>query len=107
MSRITAAGMSPAKEKFKFPMIEPPSDEDKRHAASDYLHFENEDPSMWDQYFDTFEEAVDFINDSNLSFVTEDWQPFGLFEKRIECKDRHGSVVGQLLMLTIKLWDEE
>ena len=26
-----------------------------------------------------------------------------LFEMRIECKDRHGSVVGQLLMLTIKL----
>ena len=56
-----------------------------------------------DFYFDTFEEAVDFVNMQGWSFASEDWEPFGLFEHRIECKDRHGSVVGQLLMLIIKL----
>ena len=59
--------------------------------------------STCDVYFDSFEEAVEFINERGWSFATEDWEPFGFFEARIECKDRHGSGVGQLLMLTIKL----
>ena len=84
-------------------MIPPPNEDDKRRAAADYLHFENEDPGKWDIYFDTFEEAVDFVNMQGWSFVTEDWEPSGLFEARIECKDHHGNVVGQLLMLTIKI----
>ena len=87
-------------------MIDPPSEDDKRRAASDYLHFENENPSIWDIYFDTFDEAVDFVNEHDLSFVTEDWEPLGLFEARIECRDKHGSVVGQLMMLKIKLWED-
>ena len=87
-------------------MIEPADENDKRRAKSDYLHWEHEDPSMWDVFFDSFDEAVDFINDHDLSFVTEDWEPFGLFEARIECKDRHGCVVGQLIMLKIKLWED-
>ena len=87
-------------------MIEPPSDEDRRHAAANYLHFEDEDPGKWDIYFDTFDEAVAYINMCEWSFGSEDWEPFGLFEKRIECKDCHGSVVGQLLMLTVKLWED-
>ena len=84
-------------------MIEPPSEDDKRRAASNYLHFEDDDLSLPDVYFDRFEEAVEFINDRGWSFATEDWEPYGFFEARIECKDRHGSVIGQLLMLTIKL----
>jgi hypothetical protein len=84
-------------------MIEPPNEDDKRRAAANYLHFEHEDPQICDFYFDTFEEAVDFINTHDWSFATEDWEPSGLFEARIECKDHHGSVVGQLLMLKIKL----
>ena len=85
-------------------MIEPPSEDDKRHAAANYLHFEHEDPGVWDIHFDSFEEAVEFVNDRGWGFASEDWEPSGmLFEMRIECKDRHGSVVGQLLMLTIKL----
>ena len=87
-------------------MIDPPNEDDKRHAKSDYLHFENEDVSTCDVYFDSFDEAVDFINDRGWSFVSEDWEAFGIFESRIECRDRHGSVVGQLLMLRIKLWNE-
>jgi hypothetical protein len=87
-------------------MIEEPDENDKCRAKADYLHFEHEDPSMWDIHFDTFDEAVDFVNNSRLSFVTEDWEPFGMFEKRIECKNPRGDVVGQLLMLMIKLWDE-
>ena len=84
-------------------MIEQADENDKRRAASDYLHFENEDPSTCDIYFDTFDEAVEFINERGWSFVTEDWEPSGIFEARIECKDKHGGVVGQLLMLKIKL----
>jgi hypothetical protein len=84
-------------------MIPPPDENDKRRAAADYLHFEDEDPGKWDIYFDTLEEAIEFVNAQGWSFVTEDWEPSGLFEARIECKDRHGNVVGQLLMLTIKL----
>ena len=107
LADITAQGISLAKEKFKFPpMIEPPSEDDKRHAASDYLHFEHDNPATCDIYFDSFEEAVEFIDDRGWSFVTEDWEPFNMFEARIECKDQHGGVVGQLLMLTIKLWED-
>lgn len=96
--------MKPREEKNLISlMIDPPDETDKRRAAADYLHFEHEDPSMWEIYFDTFEEAVDFVNNSKLSFATEDWEPFGMFEKRIECRDRHGSVVGQLLKLAIKI----
>ena len=85
-------------------MIEPPSEDDKRHAASNYLHFEHDNAATCDVYFDSLEEAVEFVNDRGWSFSSEDWEPSGmLFEMRIECKDRHGSVVGQLLMLTIKL----
>ena len=84
-------------------MLEPPDENDKRRAAANYLHFEDDDPSVCEVYFDTFDEAVDFINEKDWSFVTEDWVPFGLFESRIECQDRHGSVVGQLLMLRINL----
>ena len=84
-------------------MIPPANEDDKRRAASNYLHFENEDPQICDFYFDTFEEAVDFINMHDWSFRSEDWEPFGMFEFRIECQDKHGSFVGQLLMLTIKL----
>ena len=84
-------------------MIEPPSEDDKRRAASDYLHFEDEDPATCDVYFDTFDEAIEFVNDRGWSFVTEDWEPYSMFEARIECKDQHGGVVGQLLMLAIKL----
>jgi hypothetical protein len=29
-----------------------------------------------------------------------------MFESRIEIKDRHGAIVGQLLMLRIKLWED-
>jgi hypothetical protein len=88
-------------------MIEPPSDEDKRHAAADYLHFEDENPAKIDIYFDTFEEAVDFINECGWSFASEDWEAYGMFEAHIECKDHHGNIVGQLLKLTIKLWDDQ
>ena len=84
-------------------MIPPPDEDDQRRAAANYLHFENEDPQICDFYFDTFEEALDFINAQGWSFVTEDWEPFGMFEARIECKDTRGEVIGQLLMLTIKL----
>jgi hypothetical protein len=84
-------------------MLEPPDENDKRRAISDYLHFEHDNTATCDVYFDSFEEAVEFINDRGWSFATEDWEPFGLFEARIECKDQHGGVVGQLLMLTIKL----
>lgn len=84
-------------------MIEPPNEDDQRRAASNYLHFEDEDPAELDVHFDTFEEAIEFINLHDWSFNTEDWEPAGLFEKRIEIVDHHGSVVGQLLMLTIKL----
>jgi hypothetical protein len=84
-------------------MLEPADENDKRRAASGYLHFENEDPSTWDIYFDSFEEAVDFVNERGWSFVTEDWVPSGLFESCIECRDRHGSVVGQLLMFKMNL----
>jgi hypothetical protein len=85
-------------------VIEPPNETDKRRAASDYLHFEDDDLFLPDVYFDSFEEAVKFVNDRGWSFASEDWEPSGmLFEMRIECKDRHGSGVGQLLMLTIKL----
>ena len=87
-------------------MIEPPSEDDKRHAAANYLHFEDEDPGQWDIYFDTLNEAIEFINDRDWSFATEDWELFGMFESRIEIKDRHGSVIGQLLKLRIKLWEE-
>ena len=84
-------------------MIEEPDENDKRRAKADYLHFEHDNPAC-DVYFDSFEEAVVFINDHGWSFASEDWEPSGmLFEMRIECKDRHGSGVGQLLMLTIKL----
>jgi hypothetical protein len=88
-------------------MIEPPSEDDKRHAKADYLHFEDEDPAKWDIYFDTLDEAVEFINDRGWSFVTEDWELFGMFESRFECRDRHGNIVGQLLMLRIKLWNDQ
>jgi hypothetical protein len=84
-------------------MIEPPNEDDRRHAASDYLHFENEDVSPCDIYFASFDDAIDFVNERGWSFATEDWEPAGLFETRIECKDRQGSVVAQLLMLTIKI----
>jgi hypothetical protein len=85
-------------------MIEPADESDKHRAASDYLHFEDDDLSVPDVYFNSFEEAVDYINDRGWGFASEDWEPSGmLFEMRIECKDRHGSVVGQLLMLTIKI----
>ncbi len=84
-------------------MIEPPNENDKRRAKADYLHFEHDNAATCDVYFDSFEEAVEFINERGWSFATEDWEPFGFFEARIECKDRHGSGVGQLLMLTIKL----
>ena len=84
-------------------MIEPPIDDDRRRAASNYLHFECEDPRIWDIYFDDFEEAIEFVNARNWSFVTEDWQPFGMFEYRIECQDRNRVVVGQLLMLIVKI----
>ena len=87
-------------------MIEPPSEDDKRHAKANYLHFEDEDPGKWDVYFDDFDEAIEFINDRDWSFATEDWELFGMFESRIEIKDRHGSVIGQLLKLRIKLWEE-
>jgi len=83
-------------------MIEPPDENDRRRAAANYLHFEDEDPAKWDIYFDTFDEAIEFVNDRGWSFVTEDWQTFGLFEKRIEVQDPHGSVVGQLLMLIVR-----
>jgi hypothetical protein len=85
-------------------MIEPPNEEDDRRAAANYLHFEHDNPATCDVYFDSFEEAVKFVNDRGWSFASEDWEPSGmLFEMRIECKDRHGSGVGQLVMLTIKL----
>jgi hypothetical protein len=84
-------------------MIEPPDEDDKRRAASNYLHFEHENPATCDFYFDTFEEAVDFINMQGWSFRSEDWESYGIFERRIECQDKHGALVGQLLMLIIKL----
>ncbi len=84
-------------------MIEEPNQDVKRRAASDYLHFEDDDTATCDVYFDSFEEAVEFANDRGWSFAREDWEPYGMFEVRIGCKDQHGSVVGQLLMLTIKL----
>jgi hypothetical protein len=84
-------------------MIEPADENDKRRAAANYLHFEHNNPATCDIYFDTFDEAIEFVNEYGWSFVTEDWEPYSMFEARIECKDRHGSVVGQLLMLTIKL----
>jgi hypothetical protein len=84
-------------------MIEPPSDDDRRRADAQYLHFENEDPRVWDIYFDSFDEAIEYMNAYGWSFATEDWEPFGMFERRIECKDHHGNVVGQLLMLTVKI----
>jgi hypothetical protein len=56
-------------------MIEPPSEDDKRHAAANYLHFEHEDPGVWDIYFDSFEEAVEFVNDRGWGFASEDWEP--------------------------------
>ena len=84
-------------------MIEEPDENDKRRAKADYLHFENEDSAVWDIYFDNFDEAIEFINDRDWSFCSEDWEPFGMFEARIACKDHHGNVVGQLLMLTIKI----
>jgi hypothetical protein len=84
-------------------MIEEPDENDKRRAKADYLHFEHDNPATCDVDFDSFEEAVEFINDRGWSFVTEDWEPYSMFEGRIECKDQHGVVVGQLLMLKIKL----
>jgi hypothetical protein len=87
-------------------VIEPADENDKRRAKSDYLHWEDEDSSKWDVYFDSLDQAIDFINERGWSFVTEDWELFGMFESRIECKDHHGSVVGQLLMLRIKLWED-
>jgi hypothetical protein len=84
-------------------MIEPPDENDKRRAAAGYLHFEDEDPHIFDIYFDTFDEAVDFVNEYGWSFVTEDWVPRGLFEAGIECQDCHGAIVGQLLMFRMNL----
>ena len=84
-------------------MIEPADENDKRRAKADYLHVEHDNPATRDVYFDSFEEAVEFINDRGWSFVTEDWELYNMFEARIECKDQHGGGVGQLLMLTIKL----
>ena len=85
-------------------MIEEPDENDKRRAKADYLHFEHDNRATCDVYFDSFEEAIKFINDRGWSFASEDWEPSGmLFEMRIECKDRHGSGVGQLLTLTIKV----
>lgn len=40
------------------------------------------------------------MNDHGWSLAAEDWEPFGLFELRIECLDSRNSVVGQLLKLT-------
>ena len=84
-------------------MIEPADENDKRRAKANYLHFEDEDPKVCDVYFDSFDEALEFINNCNWSFATEDWEPAGLFEAKIDCKDRHGAIVGQLLKLTIKI----
>jgi hypothetical protein len=87
-------------------MIEEPDENDKRRAKADYLHFEHDSPATCDVYFDTLDEAIEFINERGWSFVTEDWELFGMFESRIEIKDGHGAIVGQLLMLRIKLWED-
>lgn len=58
-------------------MIAPPSEDDKRHAAANYLHFEHDNPATCDVYFESFEEAVGFINDRGWSFSSEDWEPYG------------------------------
>ena len=34
-------------------MIEPPSEDDKRHAAANYLHFEHDNPATCDVYFES------------------------------------------------------
>ena len=84
-------------------MIEPPDENDNEREVIIYLHFEDDDLSAPDVYFDSFAKAVEFINDRGWGFVTEDWERYCMFEARIECRDQHGVVVGQLLMLEIKL----
>jgi len=79
-----------------------PNENEKLREETFYLHFAPDDPRGRDMYFDSLDEAISFANYCELSFVTEDWEPSGLFEERIECKTAQGIVVGQLLRLTVK-----
>jgi hypothetical protein len=82
-----------------------PNENEALREETLYLHFAPDDPRGKDMYFDSLDEAIDFANYCELSFVTEDWEPSGLFEERIECKTRAGIVVGQLVRCTVKFWN--
>jgi hypothetical protein len=86
-------------------MTKDPNENEKLREETAYLHFTPDDPREADVYFDSFDEAIHFTNFCELSFVTEDWEPSGLFEERIECKTCRGVVVGQLARCTVKFWN--
>ena len=86
-------------------MTSNPNENEAVREATDYLHFTPDDPKDNDIYFDSFEEALDYINWWNWSFASEDWEPTGLFEQAITCKDEGGIVTGELISLTAKFWN--
>jgi hypothetical protein len=86
-------------------MTRDPNENEALRQETDYLHFTPDDPRVEAFYFDSFDEAISYVNRHDWHFVSEDWEPSGLFEERIECKDESGVLWGQLMRCTVKFWN--
>ena len=63
-------------------MTRDPNENEGLRQETNYLHFTPDDPRVEAFYFDSFDEAIEYVNRHDWHFESEDWEPSGLFEEQ-------------------------